>query len=580
MPGFGYGPFGHGPFGSFDWAKQVLFRDLPALDRALDKTEGGGRLELWSDSIKPSFDELLRFARNFGHLRDADHVRTQFQGRIDVNLLEATPGDRTIEVRVENEDPSDPFATLGSTSIGWVLKDGAGREFTVNTVHKLRAVDPAVELAGSNELPQTAASAADALTGVVSFVGGSVNVTGNGTAFLAEVAAGDYVAPRGGSLAKVLSVTNNTALVLERPYHAATATNAMGIVTQADRGAAVLGPPALIGLLGSDFGLTVDTHEPEAFQRSSVRDITQWIAVKGAQKSYDIIAKIAGYRAVAFALYRVEAPVPDALPLDDVFEIPPGSGKFYTTVVPLRPRFDEVAADTIPLDMFCWETPLWTTDGIEPPPGPIPDGVSVGDAIGWVTQALPILTTTDIGSGRWRLRVGPGVDMHTVAGIGYWYASFATMPGRFYLETLPVEGPVGEWEFEILAGDSPTFGATVDVDYRCRAADDCGYCRASAIRVEVVPAEVFSDPDALLDGVLERLVGKLLGVVPAHVRITDIVHVVGPAQAVIGVSVQASLSRVVTAAASIGYHFDITPADALPVDPSHMSVSATVSTTP
>lgn len=579
MPGFGYGPFGHGPFGSFDWAKQVLFRDLPALDRALDKTDGGGRLERWSDSIKPSFDELLRFTRRFGHLRDADFVRTQFQDRIDVNLLEATPGTRTIEVRVENEDTSDPFATLGATSIGWVLKDVDGREFTVNAVHKLRAVDPAVELAGSNELPLTAASAADQLTGVVGFVALSQNVTGTGTAFLAEVSPGDYVAPRGGSLARVQSVTSNTALVLEKPYHGATATNAVGLVTEASRGAAMLRPPALIGLLGSDFGLTVDTHEPEAFQRSSVRDIKQWINVKGAQKSYDIIAKIAGYRAVAFALWRID-PVPDALPLSEVFEIPPGSGKFYTTIEPLRPRFDEVAADTVPLDLFCWETPNWTTDGITPPPGPIPDGVSVGAAVGWVTQGLPILAVTDLGSKRWRLRVGPGVDMHTVAGIGYWYASFAAMAGRFYLETIPVEGPVGEWEFEILAGDTPAFGASVDVSYECRSDAVCGYCRASAIRVEVVPAEVFADPDALLDGVLERLVAKLLGVVPAHVRITDIVHVIGPVQATIGVSVQASVSRVVTAAASIGYHFDITPADALPVDPSHMSVSATVSTTP
>jgi hypothetical protein len=582
MPGFGYGPFGHGPFGQYDWAKQVLFRDLPAIDRRLDAGIGGGRLELFTDALRPTFDELLRFARRFGDLRDPDRVRTQFQGRIEVNILDSVTGStgRTIDSRLEDLD-TDPFSPLGKVSVGWILKDAAGREYTVNAVHKLRDIGPTVELVGSAELPTSAVQAGDMLTGSVQFVAGSTSAVGTGTLFLAEVSPGDYVAPRaGGRASRVLSVTSNLALVLEGPYQGSTTGLAVSsVVTQGVRGAAVIRPPALIQFLGEDFGLEVDTHEPESFQRSSVHDISQWLSLKGAQKSYDIIAKIAGYRAVAYALWRLDT-VPSALPLNEVFEVPPGSGKFYTTLDPLRPRFDEIAADTIPLDLFCWETPDWTTDGITPPPGPLPDGTSVDDAISSYTQAMPILSATDLTGGRWRVRVGPA-DMHTVAAIGFWYAEFPTIPGvKHFLETLPVEGLPGEWEFEILAGTAPNFGTEANASYQCRIAPSCGYCRASVIRVEVVPVEVFSDPDALLDGVLERLVAKILGVIPAHVRVTEVVQVIGPVQVPINVSVQAVAGRAVTAVASVGFYYDLIPADVIPVDPSHLIVSGSVSTTP
>lgn len=583
MPGFGYGPFGSGPFGSFDWAKQVLFRDLPELDRQEDAGVGDGRLELFTDAIKPSFDELLRFARGFGDLRDADRVRTQFQGRIDVNLLRArtSASGRTIEVRVENADPSDPFATLGEASVGWILKDAAGREFTVNSVHKLRELDPFVELAGVNEPPFTAFNQGTQLTGTMAFVSGSTAVVGVGTAFLAEVAIGDYVAPLpDGFVAKIESVTDNENLVLEKSYPGSSVASVNGIVTQAERGAAVLRPPGLMRLLGADFGLAVDTHEPEAFQRSSVHDIVQWLGLKGAQRSYDIIGKIAGYRAEAFGLWRID-PVPDAFPPDEVFELPSGSGKFYTSNFPLRPFFDEIPADTVPADFFCYETPDWTTEGIEPPTPSPPDGTSVEAAIALESQGLGILGTTDLGGGRWEIRVGPGADLANVISTGFWYADFPSIPDRrHYLETLPVEGPPGEWTFEVLAGLTPTFGGTVNVSYECHIAPTCEYCRASVIRVEVVPVEVLSDPDALLDGVLSRLVNKVALVVPIHVRQTELVHILGPVQANMNIIAQGEVSSAVTAAAQVGYYYDIVPADELPIDQDHMIATGMVSTTP
>lgn len=589
MPGFGSGPFGSGPFGSLDWSKQVLFRDLPGIDRRLDADQSN-RLEKWSDSVKGSFDELLGYARNFGDLRDPDTVRTQFQGVINLTLLSSstTLGGRVIEVVVNDPTPgSDPFDPLGETSVGWILTGSSGNTFTVNAVHKLHDGGPVLELKGKSVEPLTEADGA-------------------------------------------------------------------GL------GAATVRPPALVDLLARDFGITIDEHEPEAFQRSAIRNVVQWLDLKGTQKAYDILGKISGYRVTALGLWHVD-PVPDALPAGSVFESPIGSGRFYTELDPTRGFFDEIAADTIPLDLFCFEEPDWTTDLIAPPGSPnvptLADGVSVEDAIGFTMSNRPITATVDLSGGRWRVTVGPDsgggdsfagpvadvmtlddatasftVNMAagriTIAGattpanngefvikdvlgptslryvnvggvaeafagtwviephnpvvaIGYWYAEFAGIPGTpLYMETLPVDAGGGSLSFEVIAGTAPVFGATASFKYDCRIATDCNYCRASVLRVEIVPAEVLSEPDVLLDGVLTRLASKILQVVPAHVRLTELIHLLGPVEAALNITVTATASSAIFAYASVGYYYDIVPADEIETDPAHIAVSASVFTVP
>lgn len=591
MPGFGSGSFGSGGFGSFSWSKQVLFNDLPNIDRRLDQEPSqGNRLEKWSDAVGGVFDELLGFARDFGSLRDPDTVRTQFQGVINLTLLSSstTTDGRVIEVVVDDPTPTtDPFDPLGATSIGWILTDSDGREFIVNAVHKLREGGPVLELKGVVIEPMTEADGA-------------------------------------------------------------------GL------GAATVRPPTLIDLFARDFGITIDEHEPEAFQRSSIRNVVQWLDLKGTKKAYDILGKISGYRVTALGLWRVD-PIPDALPSESVFESPIGSGKFYTELDPTRGFFDEIAADTIPTDLFCFEELNWITDNITPPGTPnapvVPDGTLVEDAIGFTMADRPITATVDLGGGRHRITIGPdtgtgdtftgpasdvmtltdavapftpnmGGGKLTIAGsttsanngefiikevlaadeityvnangvaevfpgtwtiephnpivaIGYWYADFAGTPGTmFYLEIVPVDAGGGSLSFEVLAGTAPAFGATVSLKYDCHPAVSCDYCRASVLRVEVVPAEVLTEPDALLDGVLPRLANKILQVVPAHVRLTDIVHILGPVEATLTITVTATSSSAIFAFASVGYYYDIVPADEIETDPDHIAVSATVFTVP
>ena len=143
----------------------------------------------------------------------------------------------------------------------------------------------------------------------------------------------------------------------------------------------------------------------------------------------------------------------------------------------------------------------------------------------------------------------------------------------------------GSWSFTVVAGTTPTFGNVVNLDYECREVTSCCFCKASAIRVEVVPGEILNEPTARLDGAIERLRDRILAVVPVHVRITDIVHIVGPTDLNVGVAGQhlilnAAQQRSLFSYLPVGYYFDIVPADELEVDPSHLALSGTQYTVP
>ena len=312
----------------------------------------------------------------------------------------------------------------------------------------------------------------------------------------------------------------------------------------------------MLALLGSDYGVDVDTHEAEAFQRSGVRNVTQWLDLKGTEKSYDILGKLAGYRITPYGMWSV--PSPDGLPAGSVFEI---GGNYYTDLEPRRPLFDEIPADIIPADSYCFDT-------------------GVKDAINAGVSGLTVLTVTDLGSNRFEVRVSG--DLSSVLDAARWKADFGS--GSYWIETVPEEPVGGEWTFDVVA--DPAVMATivpgvdtVDIDYQCALQISCSFCRASVIRVEVVPTEVTSDPDFLLDGVLTRLVNKILQTIPIHVRIAQIDHVTSASASfdiqAFGTSGTSSLG-----VAQVGYYFDVTPADEMALDQDHMIATGSSFTVP
>lgn len=505
MPGFGSGPFGSGPFGAYDWARQVLYKDWPIIDRELDAdpSQGDEALSKWSESMAPLFMEQLLFTRDFEQLRDPDSVRTKFQDNISVTIASSAIEieNRTARVIVVDPDPADPLVPLGRTSVGWILQDVDGREFTVNEVHKLSA---AFTVAG-NILPTD--------------------------------------------------------------------------------GAATLRPPALIGYLGEDYGLTIDQHDAEVFQRRFAKSAFQWLSLKGIQRSYKIIGLVAGYDVIAYRLWSVSYPPPSSIPVSHLFEIPIGSGNWYTDLEPYMALYDEVAADIIPTDVFCWEDRG--------------DGVTYGEQIGENLQSMIVTGTAyDAVTGKWIITfTANGVDyMEAIASAGYvndrevsgWYATFPNGDGGAYqLEDDPVHVVGLSYSVEVIGDPGLTVGSEVSIDYECHIVITCPYCAASAIRVTIVPDEVLNEPESLLDDALERMINKVRKVIPIHVRLTQLSHIVGPVDAAVHVvnvpigtgHIYADVTKqqyALFAYASVGAYFDIIPADVIETDWPHIAVTSVI----
>ena len=85
MSGFGSGPFGREPFGEWKWSKRVLFEYIPEVYRESDAAQDG-LLETFSESLRPSFDELRHQIRDMDTLRDPLTVRTQYSETKTIRL--------------------------------------------------------------------------------------------------------------------------------------------------------------------------------------------------------------------------------------------------------------------------------------------------------------------------------------------------------------------------------------------------------------------------------------------------------------------------------------------------------------
>jgi hypothetical protein len=87
--------------------------------------------------------------------------------------------------------------------------------------------------------------------------------------------------------------------------------------------------PSMIVDLAPDFGITIDTQESEARQRSWVANVTQWIDLKGHESGYEILGEISGFTVTVLALYRITQELAESLPADHVYEVgESGVGRF------------------------------------------------------------------------------------------------------------------------------------------------------------------------------------------------------------------------------------------------------------
>lgn len=75
MHGFGHGAFGERTFGEVDWARVVLWEELPE-DKKQEDLDEGGKYYDFVTSLMPSFNELKTLIyKSHEHLIDPDTVR-------------------------------------------------------------------------------------------------------------------------------------------------------------------------------------------------------------------------------------------------------------------------------------------------------------------------------------------------------------------------------------------------------------------------------------------------------------------------------------------------------------------------
>lgn len=90
----------------------------------------------------------------------------------------------------------------------------------------------------------------------------------------------------------------------------------------------------LLKYLGTTIDVVIDDSEPEEFQRSLVGNAVQFYQLKGTRASYEIRGKISGFDVTINNLYRLADDLVTYFDDDDLFEIPPTSGDFFTVLPP------------------------------------------------------------------------------------------------------------------------------------------------------------------------------------------------------------------------------------------------------
>ena len=248
----------------------------------------------------------------------------------------------------------------------------------------------------------------------------------------------------------------------------------------------IIRPPSMIEYLGRDFGVEVDGHEPEGFQRGLVSRAVQWYDLKGTAKGIRLRAELAGFSATIKSLWALGPGWEVIIPSANLFEME--SGRFYTDICPCFPQFDDIPADVIPLDTVCEITP--------------------------VTFPITVSSVTVVGD-LFRLAVSSPADLsdYIANENGPW--KITSGANEFYVELIDLTLN----RLWIAGSTAPTAGAYT-LEYDCQPVDMCSWCKSYKIVLELVPtnAELLASPIAL-DGAFDRLIRKIEAILPAHVEV-------------------------------------------------------------
>jgi hypothetical protein len=691
MPGFGGKPFGSGEAGDWAWATAQLWDNLPEVYKEQDAEAGGGRLQGLLEVVAPVMTTLHHKIRDLSDLKDpliapTNHTFSEPITIIGVDDLK----DGTSRVFISQGVLGDKYKSIKP---GYTLTDYSGTKFAIIEIHSSALVtdvpvaptDPATALAsGKHVIVENISLGTSYVIPLIS-----------GTKITAEVPAPITPANNGinvGPYTFATSVFPAKNIVTVRWTVGGTqyfgSFNSMGLRSGdlqigstinwawgpnsiqisigynkvADAGSitvdytsavvpitdpSIITADNLLAFLGNDLGALIDRHDSETLQRSFVYHSFQLWDLKGTYDGYYYMGRISGYVVDAHFLYRVDYGIWSTLPNDHAFEIPSGSGHYYTDLPPGQLLYDEVIADVMLADTYDFEgdypsvaqsvtvtlVEVVRIEGTQTrykvtvtgdmhksfgTTAEFTDGVTTFPVVEKFTRTSNSTYTFEVvstaspllvpGTVTWKVfkvsALDPDFTIGAVETIGLQYNDATgvryAITHNFGIET-PIAS-VGSWAIidangiisyleSIVLTDIITYtyrmefvspqipAGDANIFYIPGASTSCRYCRASALRFLLTPAEVLLDTVSMSEDSLGRLITRLEQMIPAHIRAVDYVYSIGPSIA--PWSIVSSTESMITdeSAAPMAGYFDITPLDDMDLDAALFSSTSTTEIT-
>lgn len=233
--------------------------------------------------------------------------------------------------------------------------------------------------------------------------------------------------------------------------------------------------------------------------------------------------------------------------------------RLYTDLPPLQPYFDEVNSDLLAhvvtlvtagassyrVDKYCWQADFSSE---------VPVTISVA---------------TQISTNRYRLTIADAVSglansPEVVLGLGKWTITDSA-GATYYLESLPQGGPP-LYTVEVTSATAPATGLG-SLEYECSEVIRCGYCPASAVRIELTLGDLATGTARELERAQERVLRRLRNEVkPAHVRIIPVFKTTF--EATLGITAEIEVGGIAgaTLIAPLTAYYDEIPADVIVTD--------------
>lgn len=559
--GFGFGPFGEYLFGETNWARRVTYDSLPLRIRGEDERQGFV-LRDFLESYEKTLEEVRFKVRNIVNQRDpmrAIASSLKYDVVIDSSeVIEDPFWGRIVRAVVSNVGPAPDFQVPQDIS-------ALGIGWTAKIKNSGAAVDPLLE--------------SDVRT---------------------------Y---------KIVRIRSRNEPVSRNELLLA------GPAVQLTNTEITFRNPSLLKFLAEDFDVLVDEEEPEEFQRSAVANAARLASIKTNKTSYSIRGRMAGFTVEAKGLYRIPSSFVPLLPGADVFEIPAGSGKYYTTLLARFILFDQVSADVQFDDSTLGKISILDHDIKVPDSSP--DGVSPGQAFAsnilagyhdGFTAGMAVPRSDERVVWISSTAMDPIADAAILASIGL-SAAYRTVismtprqrdlfqvvveQGIFTLVDdvtgigYPVEGEEsyasGPQEWTIYTGNALVAG-NYKLDYCSELTTNCDWCRSNVMVLEIQSTPeliaAFGGNGALELAAYRRLLEKLLRIIPVHVRFGGAVKKIsiaipgaGPGVGLIQ-NISIFIAEMIGAIVPFQAYYDLIAADEIYSDSVGPQISVTVTTSP